>query len=38
MLEPYRTAFNACFTMGKYAELLRLLKQRTRTEIEFRVC
>ena len=38
MLEPYRTAFNECFTMGKYAELLRLLKQRTRTEVEFRVC
>jgi hypothetical protein len=38
MLEPYRTAFNECFTMGKYAELLRLLRERTRTEIEFRVC
>ena len=31
MLEPYRTAFNECFTMGKHVELLRLLKQRTRT-------
>src|ERR1700744_2455354 len=38
MLEPYRTAFNECFTMGKYAELLRLLNERTRTEVEFRVC
>src|SRR5215469_7852986 len=38
MLEPYRTAFNECFTMGKYAELLRLLDERTRTEVEFRVC
>jgi len=38
MLEPYRTAFNERFTMGKYAELLRLLKERARTEIEFRVC
>jgi hypothetical protein len=38
MLEPYRTAFNECFTMGKYAELMRLLHERTRTEIEFRVC
>ena len=38
MLEPYRTAFNECFTMGKYAELLRLLHERTRTEVEFRVC
>jgi hypothetical protein len=38
MLEPYRTAFNERFTMGKYAELLRLLKERTRGEVEFRVC
>ena len=38
MLEPYRTAFNERFTIGKYAELLRLLKERTRTEIGFRVC
>lgn len=38
MLEPYRSSFNECFTMGKYADLLRLLNQRTRTEIEFRVC
>ena len=38
MLEPYRTAFNERFTMGKYAELLRLLNQRTRTDVEFRVC
>ena len=38
MLEPYRTAFNERFTMGKYAELLRQLKERTRAEVEFRVC
>jgi hypothetical protein len=38
MLEPYRTAFNERFTMGKYAELLRLLNERTRTDVEFRVC
>jgi hypothetical protein len=37
MLEPYRTAFNERFTLGKYAELLRLLEERTRTEVEFRV-
>lgn len=37
MLEPYRTAFNERFTMGRYAELLRRLEERTRTEIEFRV-
>jgi hypothetical protein len=37
MLEPYRTAFNEQFTLGKYAELLRLLKERTRTEVDFRV-
>jgi hypothetical protein len=38
MLEPYRTAFNECFTLGKYADLLRLLNERTRTNVEFRVC
>jgi len=38
MLEPYRSAFNECFTLGKYADLLRLLNERTRSEIEFRVC
>jgi hypothetical protein len=37
MLEPYRTAFNERFTLGKYAELLRLLDERTRTKVEFRV-
>lgn len=37
MLEPYRTAFNERFTFGKYAELLRLLEERTRTKVEFRV-
>ena len=37
MLEPYRTAFNEQFTLGKYAELLRLLNERTHTKIDFRV-
>ncbi|HEV2576544.1 MAG TPA: hypothetical protein VGU25_04980 [Acidobacteriaceae bacterium] len=37
MLEPYRTAFNEQFTLGKYAQLLRLLNERTRTEVDFRV-
>jgi hypothetical protein len=37
MLEPYRSAFNERFTFGKYAELLRLLEERTRTKVEFRV-
>lgn len=37
MLEPYRSAFNERFTLGKYAELLRLLEARTGTKIEFRV-
>jgi hypothetical protein len=37
MLEPYRSAFNECFTLGKYAELLRLVNERTRTQVEFRV-
>jgi hypothetical protein len=37
MLEPYRTAFNERFTFGKYAELLRLLEERTRAKVEFRV-
>jgi hypothetical protein len=37
MLEPYRTAFNERFTLGKYAELLRLLDQRVRSKVEFRV-
>jgi hypothetical protein len=37
MIEPFRTDFNAGFTPSKYAELLRLLEERTRTKIEFRV-
>jgi len=37
MLEPYRSDFNARFTEAKYAELLRLLDERTRTHVEFRV-
>jgi len=37
MLEPYRGDFNARFTEAKYAELLRLLDERTQTHIEFRV-
>jgi len=38
MIEPYRSSFNERFTLGKYAELLRLLEERTRTRVEFRVC
>ncbi len=37
MIEPYRSDFNARFTPARYAEMLRLLEQRTRTPIEFRV-
>jgi hypothetical protein len=37
MIEPYRGDFNARFTDAKYAELLRLLDERTGTHIEFRV-
>ncbi|HEX5283123.1 MAG TPA: hypothetical protein VFW30_03305 [Bryocella sp.] len=37
MLEPYRSAFNECFTLGRYAELLRLVNERTRTQVDFRV-
>ncbi len=37
MLEPYRSAFNERFTLGKYAELLRLIEERMRTKVEFRV-
>jgi hypothetical protein len=37
MLEPYRSAFNERFTLGKYAELLRLVEERTRSKVEFRV-
>ena len=38
MLEPYRSAFNERFTLGKYAELLRVIEQRIGTKVEFRVC
>src|ERR1700742_1022796 len=37
MIEPYRCDFNARFTPAKYAELLRVLNERTRTEIQFRI-
>jgi len=37
MIEPYRGDFNARFTEAKYGELLRVISERTRTPIEFRV-
>jgi len=37
MIEPYRGDFNARFTEAKYAELLRVISERTRTKIEFRI-
>jgi hypothetical protein len=37
MIEPYRSEFNARFTDARYAELLRVLQERTGTKIEFRV-
>jgi hypothetical protein len=37
MIEPYRSDFNARFTQQKYAELLRVLEERTGTKIGFRV-
>jgi hypothetical protein len=37
MLEPFRSDFNARFTPERYAELLRILNQRTQTQIEFRI-
>jgi hypothetical protein len=37
MLEPYRSDFNARFTPERYAELLRVLNQRTHSKIDFRV-
>jgi hypothetical protein len=37
MVEPYRSAFNASFTEAKYADLLRVLEERTQTPIAFRV-
>ncbi len=39
MLEPFRSNFNTRqFSPERYARLLSRLNQRTRTEIEFRVC
>ena len=39
MLEPFRTEFNdKQFSATRYAELLERLNQRTRCEIQFRVC
>ncbi len=37
MLEPYRSDFNARFTPEKYDKLLRVLDERTRTHIQFRI-
>ncbi len=37
MLEPFRSDFNARFTERKYAELKKLLDERTRTPIQFRI-
>jgi hypothetical protein len=37
MIEPFRTDFNERFTLGKYADLLRLLNERTQTKIGFRI-
>src|SRR5579875_2522860 len=37
MLEPYRSAFNERFTLGKYAELLRVVEERIGTKVDFRV-
>jgi len=37
MIEPYRSDFNARFTEAKYAELLRVVAERTRSKIEFRI-
>ena len=37
MIEPYRSDFNARFTEAKYSELLRVISERTRTKIEFRI-
>ena len=38
MIEQLRNEFNARFTEAKYAELLRVLDERTRGHVEFRVC
>jgi hypothetical protein len=37
MIEPFRSDFNARFTLEKYSELLRVLNRRTQTPIDFRV-
>jgi len=37
MIEPFRSDFNARFTPEKYSELLRVLNQRTQTQIDFRI-
>lgn len=37
MIEPFRSDFNARFTQAKYAKLLRVLDERTRTHIQFRI-
>jgi hypothetical protein len=38
MIEPFRSDFNARFTPAKYAELKRLMDQRTNSHIDFRLC
>jgi hypothetical protein len=39
MLQPFREIFNSSqFSPERYAELLRRLNQRTRTDISFRIC
>lgn len=38
MIEPLRSEFNARFTPAKYAELLRLMTERTGSRMEFRLC
>jgi hypothetical protein len=38
MIEPLRSDFNARFTPSKYAELKRLMDQRTNSHIDFRLC
>jgi hypothetical protein len=37
VIEPWRGEFNAGFTQAKYERLLRVLEERARTKIEFRV-
>lgn len=37
MIQPFRSDFNARFTPQKYALLLRLLNQRSGTDVQFRV-